>query len=63
MSIELILEALVIIEEQRKLDPECKWSGTIKCPACKCNLNYSVAQINDHVWGKCSTKDCLSWMM
>jgi hypothetical protein len=34
----------------------------IECPVCKGALWYSVASVNGHLWGKCSTKGCVSWM-
>lgn len=36
--------------------------GHIICPKCGKNLYYTVAALNGHTWGKCETKDCLSWM-
>ena len=36
--------------------------GTIECPACKGTLHYSIAGTNGHMWGRCETKDCLTWM-
>jgi hypothetical protein len=38
-------------------------SGHIECPKCKSNLHFSVAKSNGHIWGKCETEKCLSWMM
>lgn len=60
-----------IIEETNanpKWDPELDkkvkgCEGTITCPKCKGVLHYSVAGGNNHIWGKCETEDCLSWMM
>uniref|UniRef100_A0A6M3LAC6 Uncharacterized protein n=1 Tax=viral metagenome TaxID=1070528 RepID=A0A6M3LAC6_9ZZZZ len=37
-------------------------NGFIECPKCEGRLFYTVAAINGHVWGKCETDDCLSWM-
>lgn len=38
-------------------------SGKIACPVCNTGeLAYSVAGINGHIWAKCSTEDCVSWM-
>ncbi len=38
-------------------------AGTVKCPNCESGtLHYSVASYNGHVWGKCSTPKCTSWM-
>lgn len=37
--------------------------GTVPCPRCEGKLGFSVAKSNGHIWGKCETKGCLSWMM
>lgn len=37
-------------------------SEVVECPKCKGKLHISVANVNKHVWGKCETTDCLSWM-
>ena len=34
----------------------------IECPACKGRLHLSQAAYNGHVWGKCETEGCVSWM-
>jgi len=37
--------------------------GSIPCPVCTTGtLSYSVASVNGHMWGKCNTKNCISWM-
>ncbi len=36
--------------------------GMITCPICKSILNYSVAGLNGHIWGACSTRGCVQWM-
>jgi len=37
--------------------------GRIKCPNCPDGtLSYSVASINGHMHGQCSTPHCASWM-
>lgn len=37
--------------------------GQIKCPCCQDGtLAYSVASYNGHMWGTCSTADCVRWM-
>jgi hypothetical protein len=38
-------------------------AGHVECPKCKGKLGYSIARSNGHVWGKCETTGCLSWMM
>ena len=37
--------------------------GIIECPMCKGKLHYSISGFNGHIWGKCETEGCLSWMM
>lgn len=37
--------------------------GQIVCPVCKTGeLHYTVAGYNGHIWGRCTTKECVSWM-
>lgn len=36
---------------------------SMPCPVCKTGtLRYSIAGINGHVHGHCSTENCVSWM-
>lgn len=37
-------------------------ASSLQCPICKGVLNYSVASVNGHVWGRCATAGCVSWM-
>ena len=38
-------------------------AGNIPCPICTDGtLNYSIAKVNGHIWGACSTKTCVRWM-
>lgn len=34
----------------------------IECPECKGRLHLTQAAYNGHVWGKCETENCVSWM-
>lgn len=36
--------------------------GNIKCPKCKKQLEFKI-MFNDHIWGKCTTENCLRWGM
>lgn len=36
--------------------------GVMDCPKCGAKLGYSRSAYNGHVWGRCSTAGCLSWM-
>lgn len=38
------------------------WQGVVECPVCKGNLHMSHSGYNGHVWGRCETEGCLSWM-
>jgi hypothetical protein len=70
-SQEGIFTAIAMIMEKTDADPDFNHelgkkkgcSGTIECPVCKSELHYSVAGGNNHIHGKCSRTDCLSWMM
>lgn len=38
-------------------------SGEIPCPACGTGtLRYTVAAVNGHMWGACTTAECARWM-
>ena len=51
--------ALAFIEEETKGGRGVK--GSIKCPACGNQLDYSVAN-NGHIWGRCKKYGFLSWI-
>jgi len=37
--------------------------GSLPCPACGSGtIYYSVASLNGHMWAKCETAGCVSWM-
>ena len=37
--------------------------GEVGCPVCSTGtIKYSVASVNGHMWGKCSTAGCVAWM-
>lgn len=37
-------------------------AGEIACPICDGRLRYSVAGVNGHMWARCDTAGCVSWM-
>lgn len=38
-------------------------SGSVPCPICATgSLHYSIASLNGHIHGQCSTDGCVSWM-
>jgi len=56
MDIKFIFEALSKINDLKDN------RGKIVCPKCGGELHYTRAKVNGHVWGKCKTEGCLSWM-
>ena len=37
--------------------------GEVKCPNCSDGtVRYTVASLNGHIWGACTTSGCASWM-
>ena len=60
-DLKYMFEALAEIKKQAP--KKCDCGGFIKCPQCGKRLKWSMSGINGHVWGKCETENCLSWMM
>jgi len=67
MDIEDMITAIKLIRENEGLakgeKPSESRSGVIECPVCSADLCYIIASINGHITGKCSSDDCLGWMM
>lgn len=63
-----IHEGLLLIFKARAAIVEAMGSkrglkGQIPCPCCDGGtLHYTVAAINGHIWGACSTPSCVRWM-
>ena len=58
-----ILEGLRIASEWRvKPKPKSDRREVVECPICKGKLLLSQSAYNGHVWGKCETAGCLTWM-
>lgn len=57
-----IIDALKVIEPWRKKHRGTSHREVIECPCCKGKLHLSIAASNGHVWGKCETAGCLSWI-
>jgi hypothetical protein len=51
--VEVALEAIRALPGDR---------GEINCPTCRGRLHWSRAAENGHVWGRCETEDCVSWI-
>jgi len=60
VDLEIFLKAMKLCCEDAK--GETGIQGNIACPQCGGKLNYSIAKLNGHLWGKCETENCLSWM-
>lgn len=54
-------KVMPVVAEWRKKSPIGK-QEVIECPACQGRLHLSQAACNGHVWGKCETEGCVSWM-
>lgn len=61
-SIERMKKVLPIIAKVKQSHSGEDWKGTETCPVCFGVLFLTHSSYNGHVWGKCETKDCLSWM-
>lgn len=66
MDTKTALNAIIATHEDAKtkgLKRGSGGNGELPCPACKTGtIRYSVASLNGHIWGACSTKDCVRWM-
>ncbi|MEW7986630.1 MAG: hypothetical protein AB2799_12625 [Candidatus Thiodiazotropha sp.] len=61
---ELIREMTLVgpvVNAWRETPPIGK-QGAVECPVCGGKLHLSQAASNGHVWGKCETSDCVSFM-
>ena len=60
---EKTFAALKVVGEWRvNPKPASDRAEVIECPVCKGRLHLSQSAYNGHVWGKCETTDCVSWM-
>ena len=64
-SIERSMRRLTIagpfISTWRKKEPRGK-QEVVECPVCKGRLHLSQSAYNGHVWAKCSTAECISFI-
>jgi hypothetical protein len=51
-----------LIEKIKRDHKGKNWTGIEVCPVCGGDLHLSHAACNGHIWGKCTTPDCLSWI-
>lgn len=50
-----------LVSEWRKKPPIGK-TEVVRCPVCGGQLQLQQSAFNGHVWGRCSTADCVNWM-
>jgi hypothetical protein len=60
-SLRIMSVVMPVVDEWRKKEPIGK-AEVIECPECKGRLHLSQSSYNGHVYGKCETPDCVSWM-
>ena len=60
--INRIMMCMPLIERIKKEHKGESWRGTEECPVCQGVLHLTHASCNGHVWGKCETKGCASWI-
>jgi ribosomal protein L32 len=58
--IQAALTALVLIKE--KEGKKKGITGTIECPECGNQLNYTISEVNGHVTAWCKTKNCVKFI-
>lgn len=57
------MKAGSLVAEFREKNKGKDAQESFPCPACeKGTLNLSISAYNGHVWGKCTTDNCLAWM-
>jgi len=62
--VKMVQHILDCIEKMKKKHPNnVDVKETIECPICQKQLTMVSNSYNGHIWGKCETKNCLSWMM
>lgn len=62
IAIGKTLAALAVVPDIKRDHKGENWKGVVECPVCEGRLHVSHAAYNGHVWGKCETKGCVSWM-
>lgn len=63
---ERVMKVLTGTHEHAKAQGYGRSKGgkdSLPCPSgCGGTVHYSVASLNGHIWGKCTTEGCVSWM-
>lgn len=57
-----VFAVLAGIAAWRKQHKGKSHAEVVECPACKGRLHLRIAAVNGHVWGRCETADCVSWV-
>lgn len=61
-KVDRICAVLEGIAPWRKKHKGKSHAEVVECPACKGRLHLRIAAANGHVWGKCETDGCVSWI-
>lgn len=57
-----MLKTLPLVGRVKQEHSGQDWKGVEVCPICDGKLHLSHSSLNGHVWGKCETDDCVSWI-
>lgn len=60
--VAMLKASIPLIERIKREHKGEDWRGVEVCPVCGGKLHMTHSSFNGHVWGKCETDDCLSWM-
>ncbi len=62
-AMERFSKVFPLIAKIKKENKGKSAQGHESCPACGTGtLSWSHAKLNGHIWGRCSTDGCVSWM-
>jgi hypothetical protein len=61
-STRKLLTALEVISPWRKQNKGKGVSEIVPCPICAGHLHLTISKGNGHVWGRCETEGCVSWV-
>lgn len=61
-SMDRMKLTLPVVGKVKKEHKGENWQGVVVCPVCGGELSLSHAACNGHVWGRCATDGCVSWM-
>lgn len=61
---EKMKKVMAVVKQWKTWTPRDRVAkqDVIQCPACNGRLHLSQVAYNGHIWGKCETEGCVSWM-